>query len=618
MRLYFDKLHIERFKAYREPATLKLDRMGLGLWYVSGLNEVSRRLGSNGSGKSTIWDAICWVLYGRTVKGHRTPDLINWATGESPDVTVTVATGLDSKAVKVHDIQRTGKANGLKLNGKTVTQERIDDLIGLPFAAFLHSLILGQGKPLFFDLTPTGKMDVLSEAFDLDRWDDRIAAAKKRTDKYERQWLECDVELNAAQKATDDAYDQRDELQKKADAWRLEQDNLKATRADEKLKLEQWLKESQARLGDADLAYDGAETELRASERALDTAKETARPIMAARAKATATFDACSDAERKAQRNRNELVDADNCPACGQRLDRNAIARHREELDKACDEAEDALQEARVAMYAAIDADEAAANLEKGHTQDIRKFRETSNTAVDERTRAQNRCNELRAELNAMNDRLDEGDAQLNPYADLIVAERKKIKDGQRNENELKAELKTIDRKRNNNRYWVEGFKLLRLQLIDDTLAELEAVTQTLLASVGLEEWEVNYAIEKENKSGTTKPGLNVSIYQPEYDQAINWDLFSGGEGQRLRLVGAVALAEVLLRRAGIECDFLVLDEPTRHLSPEGVRDTIDFLFDRARRQQVFYTDHQAVETNRFAGVVKVRRTRAGATLAVH
>src|SRR5688500_14494021 len=131
MRLYFDKLHIEAFKAYRQPATLNFKRMGWGLWYVSGANEVSHRLGSNGSGKSTIFDAICWCLYGRTVKGHRTPDLINWATGDSPDVTVSVAIGYGDR-MDAAEIQRTGKANGLKLNGKTVTQERIDDLIGLP------------------------------------------------------------------------------------------------------------------------------------------------------------------------------------------------------------------------------------------------------------------------------------------------------------------------------------------------------------------------------------------------------------------------------------------------------------------------------------------------------
>lgn len=568
------------------------------------------------SGKSTLWDALCWCLYGRTVKGHRTPDLINWATGEIPDVSVSFAVG-DAKDAENHVIQRTGKTNGLTLDGSTVTQDRVDEVVGLPFATFLHSIILGQSKPLFFDLTATGKMDVLTEALRLDRWDNYIATAKKQTDVLEREHGDKYSQLENLGRAVEAMDDQLDALKKKSDAWRLEQDNLKATREDEKLALEQNLKLYQRKLDDADLAYDSADTELRASQRAFDSAKELYRPIVQKRAQATAAFDAASEAERKAINARNKLVDADVCPHCGSRLDRKSIVRHREELDREVAAATKALNKAREVMYEAIAEDERAAEIEKGHSRDVRTFREKSNVAVDARTYAQSECNKLKAQINAMADRLDESDAQENPYNILLVDVRQKRKEHIKKERDLEDECLAISKRAGRVKYWVEGFKLLRLQLIDEMLAELEGVTQTLLASTGLEDWKVEYAIEKENKSGTTKPGLTVNIYQPEFDRPINWELFSGGEGQRLRIIGAVALSEVLLRRAGIVCDLLVLDEPTRHLSPEGVQDTISFLLERARHAQVIYTDHNAIETHRFAGVVKVTRTRKEGAVAV-
>lgn len=108
-----------------------------------------------------------------------------------------------------------------------------------------------------------------------------------------------------------------------------------------------------------------------------------------------------------------------------------------------------------------------------------------------------------------------------------------------------------------------------------------------------------------------------MTILKPDLAKAVRWESWSGGEGQRLRIVGAIALSQVLLRRAGIECDLLILDEPTRHLSREGVRDVVDYLIDLGRDRQVFYCDHTAIENARFASTITVTRSHKGVTLDV-
>jgi energy-coupling factor transporter ATP-binding protein EcfA2 len=123
--------------------------------------------------------------------------------------------------------------------------------------------------------------------------------------------------------------------------------------------------------------------------------------------------------------------------------------------------------------------------------------------------------------------------------------------------------------------------------------------------------------MERETQSGKIKPGLSVSIFKPKHDEPVKWESWSGGESQRLRVIGAVALSEVLLRRAGVTCDLIVLDEPTRHLSPEGVGDLVEFLVELGRDHQVFYIDHQVVQSNQFASLITVTRSTSGAKISI-
>jgi energy-coupling factor transporter ATP-binding protein EcfA2 len=94
----------------------------------------------------------------------------------------------------------------------------------------------------------------------------------------------------------------------------------------------------------------------------------------------------------------------------------------------------------------------------------------------------------------------------------------------------------------------------------------------------------------------------------------VRWEAWSGGEGQRLRLIGALALAEVLLAHAGLEPKIEILDEPTRHLSPEGVRDVAEYLILRSQDtgRKIFLVDHQLMDSSQFASTITIAKDRKG------
>ena len=133
-----------------------------------------------------------------------------------------------------------------------------------------------------------------------------------------------------------------------------------------------------------------------------------------------------------------------------------------------------------------------------------------------------------------------------------------------------------------------------------------------------LGEWGITYATEKETKAGTRQQVLDVAVRSPASgDESVRWEVWSGGEGQRLRLAGALALSEVLLAHAGVRFDLRVLDEPTRGLSPEGVRDLCELLTEYAAQADlaVWYIDHAAVDSAAAASTLMVIKDGSGSRI---
>ena len=148
MKLEFSRLIIRDFKEYRGKHVLDFATLGNGLHYIRGSNKVDR-LGSNGSGKSSLWDAFLWCLTGRTTRGLRGVDVRTW--GETTHAMSRVDFYVEETA---HWVKRSTVKNGLWLDGKLCSQDEIDRLIGLNITNLPHTIVLGQKQDLFFDLKP--------------------------------------------------------------------------------------------------------------------------------------------------------------------------------------------------------------------------------------------------------------------------------------------------------------------------------------------------------------------------------------------------------------------------------------------------------------------------------
>lgn len=607
MKLEFDYLDIKHFKTF-EGASIDFSEQGNGLHFVRGLNRLEPRLGSNGAAKSSLFAALCWCLYGRTADELKNPDIVPWQGKGKPFVETGIL--VDGKK---HYITRTANPNSFKINDKDAGPEEVVNLIGLDFEVFRHTILLAQGQPLFLDLEPRNKIQLFTELLALDRWDDRSSAAATEFMRNEKEVMQLQGELSTLERQTD---------------------QLASLLASSRKMSEEWEKDRQARLG----KYKAEHKELTAKEapliKQLEALELQADEAGVAFKLARKDLDKLSsemenlrtqqvrlEGRRDGMRNRFEDLTEERdktnegkCPTCGQTLKGANAEKHRKRIDadlKTLGENIDGI----------------GSELREGKSK-LTKMTKTREKFVNEVAESEKRVSAARNGIDVLMPNLQamrvkrtelakqirEWEEEGNPHQDQVSKLRREHQKTDKARATAEAEWKDYQSRLESLKFWVKGFKDVRLYVIEEVLRELEMTTDAYLESVGLLDWQIRYDVERETKSGTVRHGLDVSILSPSNKKPVKWNSWSGGESQRLRLVSALALSEVLLNHAGVETTFEVLDEPTRHLSDEGVRDLCEFLSERARLmgRQTWLIDHKAMESAQFSSVLTVIKGQDG------
>jgi len=610
MKLEFQKLEIVDFKCFTGTTILPLTNFQAGLHFLRGRNEFEPRLGSNGAGKSSVWDALCWCLFGKTPGGLRNPDIKPRQGKASTDVTCVLS--IDGKT---HTIQRTANPNRLWLNKAEVGQEEVEKLIGFNFDVFTHTVLLGQGQPLFFDLPPKTKMELFATVLDLERWERRAAVANTKASDLDDQERSLQSELASNLSSQEEVDISSKEAKARSVKWEKEQQDRVNSYEIEIQQHRQRLKQAQSSFDKAGAAYDVVVhtlDELRALTKKTTKYYSDLRSDYAI---GEASIKISRSTLNTLQKQISELGQGGTCPTCGQSVKGTDLAKHQRELFK---EASALTKEINAWPPAELTNDLGQAKVLLEDCE--RKEREYSAKEREERSVIETLTQtiaDLKGSMAGLKASSNDRAREANPFAAQLQTHAKRLNELKADEADIKEEIIKLTRLMERTKFWVKGFKDVRLYVIDEVLSELELTTNAVLEEVGLVGWKVAYAIEKETKSGTIQRGLNVAIHSPTNKTPVRWESWSGGESQRLRIIGALALSEVLLNHAGVETNLEILDEPTQHLSAEGVRDCCDFLAARAKQlgRQCWYVDHQSVESARFASVVTVVKDKRGARI---
>jgi len=185
----FPEITIENFRSFTACSTIELP-LEPGLRFIAGRNMSEPALGSNGAGKSSLWDALVWALYGQSVRGQRAADLASWGSAKRPHVAVTTLVNDE-----IHVIDRTGSPDLLLLDNQRVDQETIDRLVGLSRECFVQSVIFGQSAPLFMDLSIPERAALMDEVMNLGIWLELSDYAGHEAARLKDEWFSLNQTL---------------------------------------------------------------------------------------------------------------------------------------------------------------------------------------------------------------------------------------------------------------------------------------------------------------------------------------------------------------------------------------------------------------------------------------
>ena len=608
------KVKIVNFRSYHGSHTFTFPAVN-GLYYFTGVNEVDD-LGANGAGKSTFLDACVWCLYGTTSRGLKASDVLPDWEGEGTSVTLDLQVGNRSFVVK-----RTQKPNNLTLDDKPVDQSDLQGVIRLNFTAFTHSVLFPQfGKP-FFSLGSAEKLKLFSEIMNLDFW---LDCSK-----------EAAVNADAAQTESLQQQGQISRVEGELDALKAELPSLEANEADYAKNRQANLDQIKIKMASREAAYRDLEDDLCSIDDGIAEANkdvlwaeyrvkenEKHRDLLLKDVIKFSKLVTKYEVEYKAiLAKRDELRNADSvCPICGGPLDLKhtgdeilklstqlaKVEINLAETNKTTDRMNKNLVQEKLGLQSSMRA------LEEAQTE--------LNNAVLEKTKIVASIEECERNYDALKDQYRELKKQENPYTKLLAAKKAKLSKLKSSLSGLYDVAKETEAKFVSYSFWKGGFKRLRLHIIEQAFEALTLEVNNCLTQMGMHAWSISFDIERENKSGSITSGFMVFVQSPHNKQPVKWENWSGGETQRLQLAGDLGLANLIMQQTGLSNCNEWFDEPSTHLSPEGMMDLADMLHERAISENkcIWIVDHAAISNfGDFEAVITARKTTDGSSIQI-
>lgn len=617
----FGTLTIENFMAIGEAKVNLADR---GLVLIQGINEFESSADSNGAGKSSIADALSWVLYGTTAREEGGDDIVNDETGKNCRVMVDVTEGDDvyrvtryrkhhkgKNRLEVMKLDPSGTITELTKGTDKLTQTVVEQIIGCSHEVFCGAVYAGQEKmPDLPGMTDKQLKMLIEEASGATVLEACYTEANTKVRAADQALKDASATVQTADRQLRDAAEMVTVYKGNESDWEGDRKTellaLGAQGRARKAEIQEQIDEL-AKLGDA--------IALSKQVKELDNAITSVAAEQAQDRKNADIFDKASRAyaaagmtvknwERNVAQEKRRLTELDHqvgcpCSTCDRPFSAEDIDPAKKLAAAEVEKAEQALVDAQAALNAALLAfkstadardayraamtDVSAANAQRASLQ---AQLEVIRTAEHVLQRDQAALKTIVAQIKTKRD-------ETNPWTGEIERAEKKVAElDSRVSAAMQIETKAqVDQKVAKHIADVYSPTGVRAFLLDDVTPFLNdqtakylgtlsdgniSATWTTLVKNAKGELREKFSIEVENKNGGKKFGL-----------------VSGGEKRKVRVACALALQDLVARRATKPIELFVGDEIDDALDASGQERLIQILEEKAReRGSVFIISH--------------------------
>jgi DNA repair exonuclease SbcCD ATPase subunit len=490
--------------------------------------------GSNGSGKSAIWDALVWAIYGRTIRKSIADTVIR--TGVK-DTSVIVTFDLGTiKRTREH-----GKPSKIYFDDKLTTQEDITKLIGLDYKSFMALVVFGPENARFTRSSDAEQKAILDKVLDLEIYEQALIIVKDKKKKLDNLM----IEKSGISKATTDNIIKFEEIiEEKHKVLKLhEETNINQHKL--LYGINEELNKYQEQLKLVDLLND----EKKRNEEFSNKLKKNDERLM------------------KIDIGLSKLED-NQCYTCGSILENKRLEKIKESLEE---------EGKNLILSDATDRDVFYDSL-----QTIKLINERIELNLDVK------ISNLFIEKNRILAYIYDTASELK-----TIVEIQSFLDGFKTRKTLlEVEMSVIKQELEDINFWVEAFGNggIKSYILDSILPFLTNKTNEYLSDLTDNTISVTFTPQKELVSGDLKEKLEVKVINKI--GGTNYDLNSSGEKQRVDIAIALALRDLITNRLDKDYGITVFDEVFEHLDSSGCEKVIQLMKKIADNNTIFITSH--------------------------
>lgn len=529
----------------------------------------------NGTGKTTIANALCYALYGQALTNIKKENLINKINGKG--MLVTVEFDINNVSYK---IERGRKPNVLKLyvNGKEhkdekpdddaqgdsrETQKFIDQLLGMSHTMFKHLVSLNTYVEPFLSMKAADQREIIEQLLG-------ITILSEKAERLKSSIKLTKDQIQAEQYKIEGIKTANENVQKSINALLLKSKAWETKKSEDLIKLAKSI---------ADLESVNIEQELNAHYQLKEWNEKNTR--LGSLRKQKASYEsALSQAEKTVRKYTQEIVALGDkkCPQCEQEL-------HDHKHQDLISDAEKNLTEAEQYLTSVI------LQLDSYQQQidEIVDVGTMPTTFYDTEAEALGHMNNLKALENALSKR----DNELNPYEEQIE-ELKKTALQEITWDAINELTKVRDHQEFLLKLLTNKDSFIRKKIIDQNLSYLNKRLSYYIEKLGLP-----HLVSFQND-------LNVEI--TNYGQDLDFDNLSRGERNRLILSLSFAFRDVW-ENLYESINLLFVDELLDSgMDTTGVEAGLGILkkMGRERNKNIFLISHKEELIGRVNNVLRV------------
>lgn len=631
--MIFQTISIKNFFSVTEEIQVSLKNQGLVL--ITGENHDSSAADSNGAGKSTIFEAMLWCLWGKTVRGIAHDAVVNRKTGKNCCVELLIEDG-----GKIFSIQRYRKhvdkknelifeCEGVDLTqGKSdLTQTKINEFLGIEYDGFIRGPMMPQGAfKRFSQMTDAEQKDILENALQLN------LLSKARV-KVQEQLALVESDIRGTETSLRMSRDELAKVKSNLSLLQREKDAVYQKHLHNKaIQLSSFLREV--------IEYEKFIIE---QEETVDTnsAKETLAKVKVLEEKIRSTWLAkvaevdkeILEQHKKIEREATKLHSLQDdintikqqkpgslCPTCFQLITPEHVGSCLNELNtkhKLWQPMVKNLQEELKKLQVKL------ADLKKQQQESLQKAyaaRDQAQERVLQATKASEADRYRREFIKRFEDRLET--RLVKPLKDesaslmkLIQLEIRRVQEIEDQITQAEKDLSVYQDKAAYLKFWENGFSNagLKSKILASVTPFLNSNAERYIRDLTDGELAVEFSTQLQLKSGVTREKFSVEILNKH--GAKSYDGSSGGEKARADLAINFTLSDLVASRSKKSYPQRFFDEPFESLDEAGIEAVMDLLVAMSKTcGTILVITHQATFKSLFNKVLTMSK-RNGVTM---